>query len=580
LNGNSPSNQRILMVVLAVLLASGPALAAPPNDDCAQAIEVFDGVPVNGTNDGATGAGQSSCAFGDGNDVWYFFTATEDVFAAFSLCGNADFDTTIALFDACGGNETACDDDGCGDLRSTMTVFVDGGATVHARIAGFGGDSGDFTLTVNAIPAGEVEGPDVIYSNIQSILSLPPVGGVRAYSLSSHTCNIGDQNLPWNPTSCLLATNAYRLYDGRLEQIGMAWLKNATGAFAIDGCGPPCNGQGGNVLGAGCLDIYDAGFNAGHSILGPRSQCNAFTGAYPGPSGGTGDSIFKRLQIAESDLDADNFPGATYFVEGVYVAAADAAAGNALNNASYRRATVNPGTFVMSPAGSVHSTEPALFAWRDHGLGVNMPDPSVTLAVVDVPNEGRFHVGAKVTDLGGGVWRYVYAVFNLNSNRSARSFRVPLSPGTVVTNVGFHDVDYHSGEPYDNTDWNVSPGPAAVGWSSPQTFGQNPNTNALRFATMYTFWFDADAAPSLGACTIGLFRIGIPATIDVTLPVPESCPADCRTDGRRDALDVQAYLDCLLGESQLCGCAYINGDPVAADIPDFVELIIHGNDCP
>ena len=100
--------------------------------------------------------------------------------------------------------------------------------------------------------------------------------------------------------------NAYRLEDGRLEQIGMSWVKNGTTAAAGSGCGLPCNGNGGSVLGAGCRDIYSAGFNGIQSILGPRSQVNAFTGDYPGPSGPGGGVLNKRLQIPETDLQNGN----------------------------------------------------------------------------------------------------------------------------------------------------------------------------------------------------------------------------------------------------------------------------------
>ena len=71
------------------------------------------------------------------------------------------------------------------------------------------------------------------------------VGGIRGYSLGSHTCNIGDQNLMWGNAhdgTPGLAMNAYRLYDGRLMQIGMSWVKHADNAGANDGCGMDCNG--------------------------------------------------------------------------------------------------------------------------------------------------------------------------------------------------------------------------------------------------------------------------------------------------------------------------------------------------
>ena len=61
-------------------------------------------------------------------------------------------------------------------------------------------------------------------------------------------------------------------------------------------------------------------------------------------------------------------------------------------------------------------------------------------------------------DNGDGTWRYVYALYNYNSDRGARHFAVPVGSGASVTNIGFHDVDHHSGEIYDGTDWATSPG--------------------------------------------------------------------------------------------------------------------------
>ena len=300
-------------------------------------------------------------------------------------------------------------------ITITVEGFVDGQAT-------FG-----IPCTLTLPETGATVGPDVTYQDCTSITNFGTLGGIRAYALGSFTCNRGPENLPWGSTSPLLAMNAYRLSDGRLEQVGMSWVKNGTVAAVGSGCGT-CNGAGGSVLGAGCRDVYGSGFNGSQGILGPRSQVNAYTGAYPGPSGSGGTPIAKRLQVAEADLT----DGPQYFVEGVYVAEADAANGNAFNNASYKEATLNSASFDLTPIGSMAEGIPAIQAWRDHGLGPNMVDPDVVIFPVDVPNEGRFFVGYKAVPvskklLGPApqVWRYEYAIFNLNSHRSGGSFSIP-----------------------------------------------------------------------------------------------------------------------------------------------------------
>ena len=382
-------------------------------------------------------------------------------------------------------------------------------------------------------------GPDVIYQNVTDIDSFGPVGTKRAYIGDSYTCNIGDQPLLFGfgaNGSPVLVFNLYRLHNGRIEQIGMSWAKHACCAIQGSGCGIPCvSGPG---LGAGCRDIYSAGWNSSQSNLGPRSAINAFTGEIPGIEGVGGSSIAGRLQVEEADLGQEG-SGASYYFEGVYVGSDDAPAGNAFNNATYRRVTINELNFSMSPTGATFEGVPAIQAWQE-------ADPSVMYTTADVPGEGRFHVAAKASDNGDGTHRYEYAVFNLNSHRSGGSFSVPLPAGVTVTNAGFHDVDYHSGEPYDNTDWSISTDSGSVTWSSPQTFAQNENSNALRWGTMYNFWFDADAPPADASVTLGLFRPGSPASISVDLPAPAALgcnEADLAEPlGSLDFSDVAAFL--------------------------------------
>jgi len=125
-------------------------------------------------------------------------------------------------------------------------------------------------------------------------------------------------------------------------------------------------------------------------------------------------------------------------------------------------------------------------------------------------------VARKVTDLGGGFWHYEYAVRNHNSERSARVLTVEFPVATSFSVIGFKDVEHHSGEPYATTDWSVSTTGTQVSWFT-DTVAGDPNANALRFGTLYNFWFDADQPPFSGAGTvvhtIGLFKPGTPDSI-------------------------------------------------------------------
>jgi len=190
-----------------------------------------------------------------------------------------------------------------------------------------------------------------------------------------------------------------------------------------------------------------------------------------------------------------------------------------------------PGVFELTLLDETRRELPAIEAWR-------AADPGVRLSMVDA--DGRFYVGARVTDLGNGNWRYEYAIQNLNSHEAARSFTVPIAPGAQITNLGFHDVDYHSGEPFDGTNWPSVHDAIAetVSWST-ATFQQDPNANALRWGTLYNFRFDADHPPGTAAGVIGLFRgeLGYNQVLATTL-APHACaPVASEELGCTDDID-------------------------------------------
>lgn len=433
-------------------------------------------------------------------------------------------------------------------------------------------------LLASGARAGVGAGPDVVYSDCTSVNQWGELGGIRGYSLGTSTCNMGDENLLWGSThngTPVVGFNAYRLHDGRLMQIGMSWAKSGTGAAAGSGCGIPCNGQGGSVLGVGCRDVYSAGFNGLQGILKARSVVNPFTGVMAPAPGGSGNVIDRRLQVQTADLAPASFPGALYFVEGVYVGIDDAPAGNFYNNASYKRVSIDAG-FNLGVVGPMEIGTPAIIAWRDHGNGVGTPDLDVTVTPVDVPGEGRFYVASKVTSNGDGTWHYEYAIFNLASNRAGGSLRVLLPEGVTASNVGFHDVDYHSGEVFDNTDWVISAG-SSLRWSSPQSFLENPNSNALRWGTMYNFWYDANAGPTPGGASMGLFVPGTPTAVSVPVPVPGApCPWDCG-DGN-GLVGITDLLLLIEGWGNKGPCDVVDGDGVG--VRDLLELLANWGPCP
>ncbi|MBL8877699.1 MAG: hypothetical protein JNG88_01160 [Phycisphaerales bacterium] len=522
--------------------------------------------------------------------LWYAYQAPEFGTATFTTCDGTTADTVIELWSAMpadGGEMIASDDDGCGQ-QSAVATMIQGGDHIFVHVLGYGGESSDFQLTISFWPASEpIEGglssagPDVKYTDCTSSDNHGVVGAIRAYSFGTNTCNIGNQNLLWtNNGTPAIGFNMFRLSDGRLIQIGLGFAKTACCAAAGNGCGMNCNGQGGNVLGSGCLDVYGSGWNASQPRLAPRSVINAYTGTIGAFAGTSGNAIFRRCQVLDTDLTT---PNALYFMDGLYVGTDDATAGNRNNNASYKRVTVAAGTRNLTFQGAMQQAVPGIQAWRDHGLGANTPDPTVNIGQVDVPSEGRFWYAFKVTSLPNGNFRYDYAVYNLTSDRSGGSFRVPLPPLATVTNIGFRDVDYHSGEPYSNADWVVDVAADGITWRSPQTFEQNPNSNALRWGTMYNFWFECDRRSTRADATLGLFKPHTPNNVTFTADVPMATTGDLNCDGRVDNFDIDAFVTAL-GDAEAYAVEYpgcdrmhgdVNGDGAVNnfDINAFVNIL-------
>ncbi|MCH8252536.1 MAG: hypothetical protein IID36_08810, partial [Planctomycetes bacterium] len=401
------------------------------------------------------------------------------------------------------------------------------------------------------VPAGII-GPDVIVYDVgvtggdsNDIHYYGQNSGIAAYSIATQSCNMGDMPLDWYDSGNqpddhpVIGQNMFRYNQvpgepyTRLEQIGQSWLKH--GFCAVNEtesqCGPPggvgtCQGTNCDTLGVGCADTYWATLNDGGSGRS-KTMVNAATGAHVGggPSPAGNSTIRGRIQVLVSEIDPGQNPGAEYFIESQYVAADDADWGNAANNASWRRITVNS-NLTVNGGGPTQREDPGIYAWQDQ-------DPSVKIEIVDTGEDGPtgtlatvMFLGYAVTDLGGGQWRYEYAIQNLTSDQSAKGFRVPIGSGVNVTDIYFRDVPYHSGDPYDGTDWAFSNGGAEIGWAT-DDFNVNVNANAVRWGTMYNFGFTADGPPVDANVAIDLFKPGVNSEVLVSAKGPDATQFVC-----------------------------------------------------
>ena len=362
-------------------------------------------------------------------------------------------------------------------------------------------------------------GTDVIIGDLIGTSNYGAAGGFHAYSVGTTSCNIGTEPLLWISNTNehpVIGQNLYRLHEGKFEQIGMSWLKHGFLALTGNVCGCGCINPGtGSLLGIGCSDPYSSGLNGQQSGLGPRSEVfDVANGLYQYPvinSGLINDATSKRLRVSTNDIDGGAFPGAVYIVEGQYVTVDDSAAGNSHNNCSYRTVTFGQtGNRNMTLTGTTQRQQPAIQAWQDF-------DPQVTLTEIIDADNGLTIVGYRVTELGAGQYAYEYAIFNMDSTRSIGSFEFPLAGGVSLTEVDSTHPLYHSGEPYSNLPWTANQGAGTMSWST-ETEAQNVNANAVRWGTMHSFRFVANAPATLVTATLDHFTGGGSSTVDILAP--------------------------------------------------------------
>ncbi|MCA9297831.1 MAG: hypothetical protein KDA28_02125, partial [Phycisphaerales bacterium] len=132
---------------LALMMAAGAAFAQPANDDCdfAESIAGFGNFAYDTTD--ATDSG-----FPEDNipaDVWFFWTAEMTSTVNVSTCGNATWDTMLAVYsgDCFDAFELDYNDDACA-LQSEVEFSATAGQTYLIRAGGFDGATGAASLTI------------------------------------------------------------------------------------------------------------------------------------------------------------------------------------------------------------------------------------------------------------------------------------------------------------------------------------------------------------------------------------------------------------------------------------------------
>jgi hypothetical protein len=211
-------------------------------------------------------------------------------------------------------------------------------------------------------------------------------------------------------------------------------------------------------------------------------------------------------------------PNARYFLEAHYIAADDAAAGNAHNNVTYREVKpfLQGNRWTFRNVTTEVREQPAFSAWQTEGAKLSEI----------VSNEGGgvsgyVVVGSKVTPLPNGKYRYDYAVYNMNSDLAVQAFQVPVKD-LDPSSVGFKGVPVQK-DMWSDASWNTKVETNRITWTT-KSYAEDANANALRWGTTYNFWFVAGAPGVQSSATLVRFKPP-PAGESANVTVPVTAPA-------------------------------------------------------
>ena len=336
----------------------------------------------------------------------------------------------------------------------------------------------------------------------------------------------------------VLGQSMYRILDGRIEQIGQGMAKHRVQPFLnLGGCGDPLAGNG--ALSAGCTDTYGAYYvdygpdGIGYDEDGPKYQVNPTTGALelpilypPCAAWNLGDAV-SHIEVDALDIDPFINDGAIFLAEAQVISADDALAGNNGNNVAIRLLSVNAVDDVQAVWGTAaDATALDLFA-------AVHPEAMVTEVINEDEGgagvDSRVIVACNVIELPNGLYRYEYAVQNVDSHQGVRSLRLPADCAYLqLSDFAQHHVDYNQcGEIWQSDDWSTSLVGGLLEFSTGVHTG-NEATNfswsgvpygepsPIRWGTMSNFSFTATTPPQVIEVELGLFRPGSNMSLTAT----------------------------------------------------------------
>ena len=259
-----------------ILTLSSPP-APPSNDDCSGAVAiVVDGPSVTGTTASATNSGiAGACSFASGfdDDVWYSFTATNDLI---DVTTSAQTGVTDLVYEVFSGSCTTLTSLQCSDPQSFRITGLTVGSLYYIRVATFS--------STNASPAGftlALTTPPAPPSNDECATALPlftSAGAPTAANGASYNTTAATNSGVAAPTCAGGTPDDDIWFSIDAQTAGSTLTVTAAGASDFDGVLVVYSGACGSFTELGCAD---ATFGGGTETV---TITTSFTGGGSGPS--------------------------------------------------------------------------------------------------------------------------------------------------------------------------------------------------------------------------------------------------------------------------------------------------------
>ncbi|MCB0785694.1 MAG: hypothetical protein KDC02_16000, partial [Flavobacteriales bacterium] len=266
-------------------------------DECTTAVTANDGANAFTTVGTPAASDVTSCATGDVFDTWFTYTATCTGTLVISTCDDADFNTSLGVYDACGGTELACNDDaaGCSGSTSEVTLSAAVNDVLLIRVSGTGGTTGSGNVSITCYPA-------VLYSQASGDSGDPiwdrvPVGTPGAEAFSRYTSLVIQNGHVITQDLATVEANSFTVESGGSYDMNGANALELEGDLTVDGTFDPSSGivrlNGSslqNIAGAATVDVYDLELDnaAGAVVLADSVH------------------VYRTLDLLSGDFDANS----------------------------------------------------------------------------------------------------------------------------------------------------------------------------------------------------------------------------------------------------------------------------------